>query len=412
VEPAKNIALFIDGTWNEPSRDEDTNVRKLFHACFFNVMGPSPQITYYLPGVGTDIKQSHPGMPVGLYGGDLSFRAHLDREMPVSAVILRSFLGGSFGLGTAARIKEAYGFLSSEFDRSRGDKVFIFGFSRGAFAARSLAGFVSRVGIILRDKPHLIEAAYRIYEEGTDPADTLLGDFLREFAHAAMVRSMDDENALPIHLIGVWDTVGALGLPWRLRKFSAKHTEYHQFEVPPTVLAARHVLALHELRKPFELLFWFNRKNHRDLQQVWFPGAHADVGGGYGSDESGLSDNALRWMGKEATTYGLRLDPQTTWMTGSTGKEVLHHEIRKWFWWLSPVVRPQLQNLLNAPGPAMAAMDNALYFHESVARHLRNRAARDYGFLRSSVNKRLEQVDELAMQLFVRSRLLGLKPKS
>jgi uncharacterized protein (DUF2235 family) len=127
------------------------------------------------------------------------------------------------------------------------------------------------VGLILRDTLHLVESAYRIYEKGTDPADTLLGNFLREFANNAMVQSIDDENALPIHLIGVWDTVGTLGLPWRLRKFSAKHTEYHQFEVPPTVIAARHVLALHELRKPFKLLFWSNRKNHPDLQQVWFP---------------------------------------------------------------------------------------------------------------------------------------------
>jgi hypothetical protein len=159
-------------------------------------------------------------------------------------------------------------------------------------------------------------------------------------------------------------------------------------------------------------LFWSNRKKHHDLQQVWFPGAHADVGGGYGSDESGLSDNALRWMAKEASAYGLRVDPLTAWLTGSTGKEVLHHEIRKWFFWLSPKVRRELRDLLDAPGPALAAMDNAPYFHESVARHLRSRAARQYGFLRPSVNKRLEQIDELALQLFVRSRLLGLQPKT
>ena len=145
MAPAKNIVLFIDGTWNEPSKDEDTNVRKLFHAARFEVSGPTPQVTYYLPGVGTDITQSHPGMPVGLYGGDLSFKDYLAPELPISAPLLRSAVGGLFGKGTAARIKEAYAFLSSEYERRRGDTVFVFGFSRGAFAARSLAGFVARV---------------------------------------------------------------------------------------------------------------------------------------------------------------------------------------------------------------------------------------------------------------------------
>jgi uncharacterized protein (DUF2235 family) len=408
MQPAKNIALFIDGTWNEPSKNEDTNVRKLFHASRFEVTGASPQVTYYLPGVGTDIKQSHPGMPVGLYGGDLSFKAHLDRETPVSAPVLRSLVGGSFGAGTAARIKEAYGFLSYEYDRDRGDKVFVFGFSRGAFAARSLAGFVSRVGTLLREKLDLIEAAYRIYEDGTDPADTALRDFLLEFTGKAMIRSIEDREALPIHLLGVWDTVGALGLPGRLRKFTARHTEYHQTEVPPTVLAARQALALHELRKPFEPLLWSNRNRHPGLLQVWFPGAHADVGGGYHNDESGLSDNALRWMSTQAIGIGLQLEPHTWWMDGSTGKPVLHHEIRKWFYPLHPSVRPQLQRLVDAPD--FRAMDNALFFHDSVGLHLRDRAARQYDFRRSGVNDRLAEADELAMRLFVRSRLLGLAP--
>jgi len=201
----------------------------------------------------------------------------------------------------AARIKEAYGFLSAEYDRGRGDKVFIFGFSRGAFAARSLAGFVSRVGTLLRDKLDLVEAAYRIYEEGADPEDTPLREFLLEFAGQAMIRSIEDQGAMLIHLVGVWDTVGALGLPGRLRRFTARHTEYHQTEVPPTVLAARHALALHELRKPFEPLLWSNRNHHPGLLQVWFPGAHQDVGGGYGKDASGLADNPRPFAPRRAT---------------------------------------------------------------------------------------------------------------
>ena len=404
MAPAKNIVLFIDGTWNEPSKDEDTNVRKLFHAARFEVSGPTPQVTYYLPGVGTDIRQSHPGMPVGLYGGDLSFKDHLVPELPVSAALLRSGIGGLFGKGTAARIKEAYGFLSSEYERRRGDTVFVFGFSRGAFAARSLAGFVSRVGTLLREALHLVEEAYRIYENGTDPADSELAQFLLEFTRKPMLQSADHPDALPIHFLGVWDTVGALGLPGRMRRFTAQRTEYHQTELPPAVFAARHALALHELRQPFEPLLWSNRAGHPGLVQAWFPGAHADVGGGYGNAESGLSDEALRWMAREAAPVGLQLENNVAWLSGSAGKPILHHEIRKWFYLARPTVRSQLQRLLDAQD--RSTMDNAMYFHESVATHLHDRNARNYAF-REHVNERLMQADELALRLVLRSRVLG-----
>jgi uncharacterized protein (DUF2235 family) len=409
MQPARNIVLFIDGTWNEPAADQDTNVRKLFRAAHFDPSGGSPQVTYYLPGVGTDIRQSQPGGPVGAYGGDLGFKAHLAKEMPVSAPLLRSAIGGVFGKGTAARIKEAYGFLCLEYERDRGDRVFVFGFSRGAFAARSLTGFVSRVGTLLRERLDLVEPAYRIYEAGADPEDSALAAFLREFAGKAMVRSIEDRDALPIHLVGAWDTVGALGLPGRLRRFSAKHTEYHQTEVPPTVLAARHALALHELRKPFEPLLWSNRNHHPNLVQAWFPGAHADVGGGYPESESALSDHALRWMANEAARFGLQLEQHVEWVHAATREGTVHHEIRKWFYGLTPTVRPQLQRLLDAPDAA--TMDNALYFHESVAQHLQDRAARDYAFRRTGVNDRLAEIDDLALRLFVRSRVLGLAPR-
>ena len=405
MAPAKNIVLFIDGTWNEPSKDEDTNVRKLFHAARFEVSGPTPQVTYYLPGVGTDITQSHPGMPVGLYGGDLSFKDYLAPELPISAPLLRSAVGGLFGKGTAARIKEAYAFLSSEYERRRGDTVFVFGFSRGAFAARSLAGFVSRVGTLLREALHLVEEAYRIYENGTDPADSELAQFLLEFTGKTMLQSADHPDALPIHFLGVWDIVGALGLPGRLRRFTARHTEYHQTELPPAVFTARHALALHELRKPFEPLLWSNRTGHPGLVQAWFPGAHADIGGGYANAESGLSDEALRWMTREAAPVGLQLEANVPWLNGSTGKPILHHEIRKWFYLARPTVRSQLQRLLDAQD--RSAMDNAMYFHESVARHLRDRDARKYSFPREHVNERLMQADELALRLVLRSRVLG-----
>lgn len=410
VKAPKNIALFIDGTWDQPCGAQDTNVRKLFEASRFDPFGPAPQATYYLPGVGTDIAQSEPGAPVGTYGEYLGIKQSLEQEMPSSLLVLRPFLGGVFGRGTAARIKEAYAYLSWEYDQRRGDKVFLFGFSRGAFAARSLAGFISRVGILLRHKLEYLETAYKLYEADVDGTQSQLADFLVPLTGKPLLQSGEDEDALRIHFIGVWDTVGALGLPWRLMKFTARHTEYHQTEVPPNVMTCRHALALHELRKPFNPMLWSDGNGHSGLHQAWFPGAHADVGGGYLLHESGLANNALRWMAEEAQLKGLQLAPGTRWLAGQTSAEVLHHEIRKWFIGLKPSVRPQFQMLHDIFGWESTEFGHAMYFHESTRLHLLNTVARQYEFFRPGVNDTLRKLDELALQLFVKSRLLGHEP--
>jgi uncharacterized protein (DUF2235 family) len=308
------------------------------------------------------------------------------------------------------RIKEAYAYLSWEYDQQRGDKVFLFGFSRGAFAARSLAGFVSKVGILLRRKLEHVEAAYKLYEADVDGRQSPLADYLVPLTGRPLLESGEDEDALRIHFIGVWDTVGALGLPWRRIKFTARHTEYHQTEVPPNVMTARHALALHELRKPFNPMLWSDGNGHSGLRQAWLPGAHADVGGGYLLHESGLANNALRWMAEEAQAHGLQLEPTTRWLAGQTSAEVLHHQIRKWFIGLKPSVRPQLQMHHDTFSRDSSALGHAMFFHESARLHLLNAAARQYKFFRPGVNDALQKADELALQLFVKSRLLGHEP--
>lgn len=407
VGPPKNIALFIDGTWDQPTGALDTNVRKLFEASRFGPHGPAPQVTYYLPGVGTDIAQSEPGAPVGTYGGFVDFKLNLAREIPSSLLLARGPLGGLFGLGTAARIQEAYAYLSWEYDYRRGDRVFLFGFSRGAFAVRSLAGFISKVGILLRHKLDHVEAAYQLYEDDVDGTQSHLAEYLTPLTGRSLLQSGEDEDALRIHFIGVWDTVGALGLRWREKKFAAKYTEYHQTEFPPNVMTARHALALHELRKPFNPMLWSNRNGHSGLQQVWFPGAHADVGGGYLLHESGLSNNALRWIASEAQARGLQIEATTQWLTGQTSAEVLHHQIRKWFVGFKPSVRPVVKVLHDASGQALVDLMHAMYFHDSTRLHLANAATRKYKFYRPGVNTALHEVDELALRLFIKSRLLG-----
>lgn len=136
---AKNIVLFVDGTWNSEEAENQTNVRKLFDITVYDEAPPTPQVSYYLPGVGTDIKGSVRGDPIGFYKPCPTIQKYAGDQ---AHALSRKFLGGALGDGTTARIKEAYAFLCTEYNRERGDKVFLFGFSRGAFAARSLAGFI------------------------------------------------------------------------------------------------------------------------------------------------------------------------------------------------------------------------------------------------------------------------------
>jgi uncharacterized protein (DUF2235 family) len=254
--PPHNIALFIDGTWDKPSRTKPTNVYKLFLASQGQAVGVAPQLTYYLPGVGHDIRQHRIGSAIGWYGSEWS--GPVEPEVPLWSRnrVGRHAVGGLFGAGTAARIKEAYAFLCEHFNRDRRDRIFVFGFSRGAMAARSLAGFVFRVGTLLQHRPELVEAAYAVYESGADPNDTLLASFLQSAADIRMLQVGDGPATLPLHFVGLWDTVSGMNLPWQEGIFKAERTVHHQLTPPLNVLAARHALAMHELRADFQPEVW------------------------------------------------------------------------------------------------------------------------------------------------------------
>lgn len=404
-----NIVLFIDGTWNRPSRSEPTNVYKLFRACCGDVSDKEPQLTYYLPGVGYDIRQRRMGEAVGWYGGEWVHATQSPREPP-RALGARWLLGGLFGVGTTARIKEAYAFLCRHFVRARGDRIYIFGFSRGAFAARSLAGFVFRVGTLLASKLHLVETAYAVYESGQDPADTLFANFLEGVVEVEMLQHADDPAAMPLHFVGLWDTVAALGLPQRIPIFSADRTERHQKTPPLNVLAARHALALHEMRADYEPAVWAADGN-RNLQQVWFAGAHADVGGGFELGESGLSNIALRWMANEALVRGLRLAPDRLTEYLAVGDEALHNSISGKFRWFTPTPREALLTMHVPPSPATANPADILYFHRSVSRYLS-----DHG---GSIGRRWPQkagiakadIDTQVLRMYILNRLQGHEPR-
>ncbi|KND59804.1 peptidoglycan binding domain protein [Candidatus Burkholderia verschuerenii] len=305
MNAAKNLVLFIDGTWSAPHKRRQTNVRKLFEVTVHATEGLSPQLAYYLPGVGTDIKASVTGDSAGYYKSNLSLQQYAGAQTHAS---MRWLLGGAFGEGTAARIKEAYAFLCSEYDSRRGDRVFIFEFSRGAFAARSLAGFINEVGILLRNKMEFLEAAYQLYESPSADLRAVLQPFIKGLAGKTIQGIGDDPDSILVHFLGTWDTVGAMGLPGRMSRFTADRTEYHEIDLPPNVMKARHAMAIHEQQKAFEVLQFRRKASHRDIVEVWLPGAHADVGGGYADGESGLSGIAFRWMLNEAAAAGLNIE--------------------------------------------------------------------------------------------------------
>ncbi len=272
----KRIVICCDGTWNRADQEENgtpcpTNVVKLAYRIAKRDEHGNPQIVYYGQGVGT---------------GNT-----LDRVT-----------GGAFGHGLEDNILDAYRFLIANYES--GDQLYLFGFSRGAFTARSLAGMIRNCGILRRDAIAQYRAAVSLYRSRMDrPDDTRSTEFKEKF-------SICGNEGIPIHFMGVWDTVGSLGIPLRgLRSLTLSRYQFHDTELSGRVHNAYHALAIDEFRTPFEPTLWARKpKPGQTVEQVWFAGAHSDVGGGYA--QPGLSDISLGWMLDRAAEHGLRIDPQ------------------------------------------------------------------------------------------------------
>lgn len=378
----KNIALFIDGTWNKPkgqAHPENTNVRKLYKFC---VNDNQQQFTHYLNGVGTE----GPMPPISSYPSfSLKLRALFWRSTSYLPKKVRSWFDGATGRGTSSRITDAYEFLCQHYEL--GDRIYLFGFSRGAFAARSLAGFIDAIGILLSHRLEYVEAAYALYRNGEDRDQTALREYLQkltDFAHP------ESDSTLPVYFIGVWDTVAALGLPGRMRILTDPFNENHQTELPENVTHARHALAIHELRKEFSPLLWegTNSNNPRQsLKQVWFTGAHADVGGGYKDHD--LSDKALEWMARESQQHGLVLTQFPSVPDDLSIDAKLHHEIRNVFVGMTPTPRTELEG----PPKILDRTMQTFLIHHTTYKRLSKWHPVNYRFRRPGVNKALNSSD-------------------
>ena len=268
----KRLILCCDGTWNKADQEDNgvpcpTNVVKI--SCRIAKRdGDIPQIIYYDQGVGS---------------GNV-----LDRST-----------GGAFGKGLEDNIHDAYRFLVANYEL--GDELYLFGFSRGAFTARSIAGMVRKCGVLGREFVQHYRDAIDLYRSEHRPADAAAVKFRKDYS----VGKGDD---IKIKLIGVWDTVGALGIPLRgLRWLTADKHQFHDTELSGVVEHAYHALAIDERRAPFEPALWmYKPKPGQTIEQKWFCGVHSDVGGGY--PERGLSDITLDWMIGKAKGAGLAFD--------------------------------------------------------------------------------------------------------
>jgi len=210
-------------------------------------------------------------------------------------------LGGATGAGLDEKILDAYKFIVWNFEP--GDELYLFGFSRGAYTARSLAGLIRCCGIVKSYNLLLINQAFAIYRNrDTNTADS----------DAAV--AFKSQNSFPtnIKFVGVWDTVGALGIPTsKLFSFLDERFKFHDVTLSSTVDNAFQAFAIDEHRKQFAPSVWEESPNtkqynpNQKLEQVWFAGVHCDVGGGYA--ETGLSDITLNWMIEKATTTGLSI---------------------------------------------------------------------------------------------------------
>ncbi len=208
-------------------------------------------------------------------------------------------MGGISGEGIDKNIMDCYRFIVHNYNF--GDELYFFGFSRGAYTVRSLGGFIRNCGLLKREKAHLIPEAFDIYRKRTKKSNP---SSLGAIAYRKKNSVADITN---IKFIGVWDTVGSLGIPvpfWG--SLGERELLFHDTEPSKIIDHARHAVSIDERREDFLPTLWSEKKG-LDLQQVWFAGVHADVGGGY--ENPGLSYCAANWVLSEANTFGLEFEP-------------------------------------------------------------------------------------------------------
>jgi uncharacterized protein (DUF2235 family) len=256
----RNLVLCLDGTSDKFSKT-NTNVVNLYTML---ARVPDRQLSYYQPGIGTMT-------PAAFWG---RVRKWFVKQIDLA---IAWFLSD--------HVTDAYRFLMRYYQD--GDRIYIFGFSRGAYTARALAGMLHKVGLLTQGNDELISFAW---------------DKFKNEDNKELAQKFKDTFSRPVrvHFLGLWDTVSSVGWAW-----DPKHLPYTQNN--PSVDIVRHLVALDERRAYFVQNLWGTVPT--DVEQLWFPGVHGDVGGGYPVDRAGLSALALQWMTDKAIAAGLLIDP-------------------------------------------------------------------------------------------------------
>lgn len=286
VASKRNIVLLFDGTGNILGNHQDTNVVKLLRVLVKHAPTDTfenRQIVYYDPGVGTTNN-----FPCETVAGKISITA-------------RRLAGLALGGGVFENIAEAYAFLIKVYQD--GDRIFLFGFSRGAFTARALGGMINSFGLIQETGIALIPSIVQSYFSPADSTNRA-GKDKKTFAEE-ICKEFSLGRTPWIHFTGVWDTVETIGsgLLGGVRITNSRDLAGKRFR------HVRHALSLHESRCKYEPrkyvdpIYSLEEENYRSFKQEWFRGVHSDVGGSYTRD--GLSNISLNWMIREASGCGL-----------------------------------------------------------------------------------------------------------
>lgn len=272
----KNIVLCLDGTGNQLKAKGNTNVVRLYET--LSLDEPDQQVAYYDPGVGT----------FGAQGALIPLARGFSR-----------MLGLAFGYGLRENLSDAYTYLMRTYEP--GDRIFLFGFSRGAYTARALAGMLNRASLLRPGAENLVPYAIKVYarrKQNWTPDDWYQ---TAKFANTFSVE-VDGEPSIPIHFLGIWDSVKAAGI----LRGEVRWPDTRQL---PNVVQVRHAVSIDEKRRPYREYLVRPKASvpPRDVVEVWFAGVHSDVGGSF-EDFPGLGKISLKWMLEHASRAGLRVD--------------------------------------------------------------------------------------------------------
>ena len=346
----KNIIILCDGTGNEIS-ENISNVLK-FYRCLRKTDRTSPrQMVFYDPGVGT-LARPNPWRKL--------------------AQDFTAILGLATGYGLDDKVLQSYLFLVRHYEP--GDQIFLFGFSRGAYTVRVLAGLLHKVGLISPEQANLAGSGLTSYKQFssdgqqgqgfdasalTDAADADGPLAASKYDQAAQFARITSTRWPLVRFVGVWDTVASVIVPRPDRLYWPSFEELAYTLQNPSVQTFRQAISIDERRAMFRLKKWdqpqvyrHNRFNDahsepQDIKQVWFAGVHSDVGGGYPEIESGLSKYPLLWMIEQAVQCGLTVNPRTVnqlaWGIQRKGSpfayvapnpEAMLHQSLHGAWWL------------------------------------------------------------------------------